>query len=147
MLRGVASIVMAARGYDGAARALADLIAGSAAGALVDLFTNDINPSGVQKIDDFELPSYTGYVQGTVTAWGPVHREGNDAVADATDVVTFTGPALGSGPIAYGFILHKLITSTEHLIAAFRFDQPVSLTDDTYSVAVVPSLIMAAAAA
>lgn len=143
----VAVASVGARGYEGAARALADVLAGSADSALVDLFANDIQPSGSETLADFEIPTYTGYTQGTVSGWGAVHHDGNDAVADGTNVIAFTGPSAGGGPVAYGFVLHKVVSAVDHLIAAFRFDNPQSLTDDTYVVSVVPALRMQAGTA
>jgi hypothetical protein len=136
----VAAASLGARGFEGAARALADVVAGSAASALVDLFVNDIQPSGAEVLGDFTLATYVGYTQGTVAGYGTVHHDGNDAVADSTNVISFTGPVGGLGPVVYGFVLHKVVTAVDHLIAAFRFDTPQSLTDDSYVISVVPSL-------
>lgn len=118
----------------------AALIAGDLAGAKIDLFTNDINPTPVNIITDFDLPTWTGYAQKTVTGWTAVAESPLGTVrADATNVVTWAGPGDGTGQTVYGYLLRSSAGGNP-VVYAYRFPVPVSVEELTDILSLVACL-------
>lgn len=110
--------------------------------ARIDLFTNDITPDEFTELTDLTIAAYTGYTQGTVTAWTDAETLSTGEVATlSTNVMSFTGPAAGSGPVAYGYVMRVKAPGTR-IVRIARFPEGQSLEDDTKIVNVVAAYIM-----
>ncbi len=128
----------------GAKLLLTDLSSGAAVtgqlvGAKVDLWINNFTPTALNVIGDFTKASWAGYAQGTVGGWGSqrTQTDGRIAVA-ATNLMEFVGPAAGSGPTVYGYMVQN---ATGALLYSVKFANPVAMTDNTQVLDLVVTFI------
>lgn len=104
-------------------------VTGQLVGAKVDLFVNNFTPTALNILTDFTKASWTGYAQATVSGWGAQRTQVDGRIAiTATNLMEFTGPAAGSGPTVYGYVVQS---SSGALLYSVKFGAPVSMVDNT----------------
>jgi hypothetical protein len=94
--------------------------AGDLALAKIDLFVNDFIPSALNKLADFVLPTFTGYVQKAFSGFAPTSEplDGSASTVN-TGVVSWIGPADATGQTVFGYLITAAAGGA--LIASGRF--------------------------
>jgi hypothetical protein len=122
----------------GAFAFLADLIAGTLAGAKLKLFVNDVDPGPAAVIGDFTLASFVGSTPLPITPWSEAYQVSGGGAAS-------NGPYLqwdydsGLAQTVYGVVITK---ATDELIGYARLDVPKSMSGTSDSIGIIPRIVV-----
>jgi len=107
--------------------------------ATVHIFTNDFTPTSQNVIGDYTEAAYAGYVPIALVGWTANQAQTDGTVTTtSTTVLSFSGPAAGGGPTAYGYFVKSAGVGTP-LIYGERFDTPQSLASVANILNLVPT--------
>lgn len=113
--------------------------AGDLALATVHLFTNNHTPAPGDAVGAFTEATFTGYVAKAVAGWTANDNNQDGSVGTtATTVLTWTGPADGSGQTVYGYYVLSAGAGTP-ILYAVKFPAGIGLNVPTDILNLVPS--------